>query len=133
MVADLVFLLVQDTLLSLSDVAAVLAGHVTLFLADLVVFVVQGIRLPFGDLAFLQLFIDAPVLVVQTRIDFSAARMVLRPLAGRGVDAISAVRTAARAVTDSLAVSLCMLLAPHYNVRLPGVGNLPTILYALKI
>jgi hypothetical protein len=81
--ADSVFLLVQDTLLSFGDMTAVLARHVTFFLADLVVFVVQGIRLPFCDLAFLQLAIDAPVLVVEARIDFRASRVVLRPFARR--------------------------------------------------
>jgi hypothetical protein len=58
-VAGHVFLVVQHRLLAGGDVAAVLAGHVTLFLADLMVLSVQLRCLSAGDLAGGALFMDA--------------------------------------------------------------------------
>ena len=67
----------------------------------------QGVRLPFGDLAFLQLFIDAPVLVVQTSIDLGAARMVLRPFAFGHYTVVVVVTRAAAAIATASTVSSC--------------------------
>jgi hypothetical protein len=73
--ADVVFLLVQRILFLLGDVAAILAGHVALFLADLMILPMKIPGLPMRDLAVLGLFVDAAVLIVQPVIHLGAARM----------------------------------------------------------
>ena len=49
-------------------------------MADLVILVMLFARLALRDLAFLDLFIDALVLVLQAAVHLVAARMVLLPL-----------------------------------------------------
>ena len=63
--ADAVFLLVQRPLVGASDVTAVLGRHQALFAADLPVVPVQGGGLGVGQIAFLNLLMDAPVLIVR--------------------------------------------------------------------
>jgi len=46
--ADAVFLLVQHRLLALGDMAAILAGHIALFLTNLMIVVVQRVCLTLG-------------------------------------------------------------------------------------
>ena len=57
--ADRVLLLVERLLFLLRDVAAVLAGHQALFLADLPIILVQGCGLRLGEVPFLDLGLDA--------------------------------------------------------------------------
>ncbi len=80
LVADLfanrVFLLVQGVVFGLGDMAAFLAGIVTLFRANAAIFGVQVARLGVAQVAFLDFVVDAPVLVRQAGIDFRPARMV---------------------------------------------------------
>jgi len=80
--AHLVFLLVERLLLQRSNVPAILARHVPFFLADLTIFSVKLVGLPVRNLAFLELAINPPVLVLQTIIYLFPAGMILSP-AGR--------------------------------------------------
>ena len=73
--ADNVLLLVQRGLLGTGDVAAILRGHVTFFLGDLVVLVVELICLTPRDITSAILLIDAAVLVIQAAIDLGTPRM----------------------------------------------------------
>jgi hypothetical protein len=85
LLAHVVLLLVQRRLLELGDVAAVLARHAPLFLADLVVLRVEPSRPLLRELTFLDLTMDAGVLTVQAVVHLLAARMRLLP----GVSAIA--------------------------------------------
>jgi uncharacterized membrane protein YtjA (UPF0391 family) len=58
-----VFLLIEDALLGFGDMAAVLAGHAALFLANLVILPVELARLLWRDFAFLDFLVDAVILV----------------------------------------------------------------------
>src|ERR1700691_1765700 len=78
--ADAVFLLVQHSLLGLSNVTAILAGHVTLFLANLMILVMQLGRFALAHLTFFDFVVNTPVLVRQALIHFSASRMVFLPV-----------------------------------------------------
>src|SRR5262249_55907178 len=70
---------VKHFLFGLRDVPAILARHVTLFLADLTIFPMQTICLLLRNLAFFQLRVDAPVVVLQTIIYLISAWMILFP------------------------------------------------------
>jgi hypothetical protein len=67
-------------------VAVIGARHGALFLADGTIFPVQLGRLRLAEVAFLDLLMDALVLVLETVVDLLAARMILLPLrVGHGV------------------------------------------------
>jgi hypothetical protein len=74
-----VFLLIEDALLGFGDMAAILASHTTLFLANLVIFPVELARLLWRDFAFLDFLVDAVILVRQPPIDLFPAGMILLP------------------------------------------------------
>jgi hypothetical protein len=78
--ADGVLLLIERLLLAFGDMAAVDFGHVTLLLANRVVFPVKLVGLLFGDFAFFQFTVDSAVLVCKPVIDLIAARVVALPL-----------------------------------------------------
>src|SRR5204863_5575748 len=84
LLAHVILLLVQRPLLEPGDVAAVLACHVALFLADLMVLLAELIGLLVRQVAFLDLMVDARGLAVQTVVHLLAARtraaMAYRPL-----------------------------------------------------
>ena len=80
LLAEAVFLPVQHPLLGLREMAAILAGHVTLFLAHLVIFPVRRGGLAAGHRAVLHVIVNATILVVQAMIDLGAARMALLPI-----------------------------------------------------
>jgi len=71
--ADRILLLVQRLLLLRGDVRVVLAGHVALFSANLMILVVQGSRLLPIDLTVLHLGINALILIVEPAIDLGPA------------------------------------------------------------
>ena len=77
--ADAVLLLVQGTLVQLRDVAAILPRHGMFFAANLPIFFVQRGCLALADLATFHLVVDAPVLVIQARVDFGTARVCVLP------------------------------------------------------
>jgi hypothetical protein len=79
--AHVVFLLVERALLQLGNVPAILGRHIPFFLADLTIFPVKRGGLPLGNLAFLKLAINPPVLVLQTIIYLLPAGMILSPVA----------------------------------------------------
>jgi hypothetical protein len=72
LLADCAFLLIQRSLLLLGDVAAVLAGHETLFPADLVVFFVQRCCLWLAQAAVFDVGLDPGVLIGKTLVDLGA-------------------------------------------------------------
>jgi len=78
---DRVFLLIQRFLLLFGDMAPVLARHVSFLLANLMILMVQLLRLTFGDFAFFAFLVDASVLVFQAAVNLGATRMVFRPVA----------------------------------------------------
>src|SRR5215469_8108290 len=77
--ADLILLLVERALLGLREVAAVGAGHGTLFVADRAILAMQPCGLAPGELAFLALLVDTLVLVGEAVVHLFTARMVLLP------------------------------------------------------
>jgi hypothetical protein len=77
LLADGIFLLIKCLLFLLGDMAAVLRGHGTLFLTNLAIVLVQGLRLALGQVPFLDFLVNALVLVVQSLVHFMAARMIL--------------------------------------------------------
>ena len=81
LLAHVILLLVQPPLLEPGDVAAVLACHVALFLADLMVLAVQLIGPLVRKVAFLDLMVDPRVLAVPAVVHLLTARM--RPLPRR--------------------------------------------------
>jgi hypothetical protein len=81
LLADVILLLVQGFLLLFGDVSAVLGCHVFFFLADLVIFVVELGRLFTAHLAVGFFYVYSAVLAKQSAIDFGAAGMMGRCLA----------------------------------------------------
>jgi hypothetical protein len=75
--ADHVFLLVQHALFGASDVAAILGGHVTLFLPDLTVLAVKLSGLTATDLAIPTFRVDPMVLIRETVVHLCPPRMGL--------------------------------------------------------
>jgi hypothetical protein len=73
-------LAIQVSLLLLEDESALLGRHDALFLANLIIFCVKLICLFFCQFAFLHFLSNLLVLVLQTTVDFIAARMSLFPL-----------------------------------------------------
>src|SRR5579863_620902 len=61
LVADAIFLLVERRLLELRDMAAILARHGALFLANLMIVLMQARRLLVGHLAFLHFLMNAEI------------------------------------------------------------------------
>jgi hypothetical protein len=84
MTANTVFLLIQRVLLLFGDMAPILARHIAFFLADLMIFMVQLLRLSFVNLTFSVFSADTSVLVLQTTINLGTSWVVVRPRAGRG-------------------------------------------------
>jgi hypothetical protein len=82
--ADRVLLLIQRFLLLFGDMAPVLARHVPFLLANLMILMVQLLRLTFGDFALFAFPVDAEVLVFQPAVNLDATRMVFRPWACEG-------------------------------------------------
>lgn len=80
LLADSVFLLVQDFLLWLCNVTAVLAGHVPLFLADLAVFLVKLRGLSRRELTLFPLLLDPLVLIRKSIVHLISTRMILLPV-----------------------------------------------------
>src|SRR5580692_5339894 len=79
LLADAVFLLVQNFLFGLGNVAAVLTGHVPLFLANLVVVLVQRRRLTLRQRAIFNVVMDSLVLIVEAIIYLLAPRVIFLP------------------------------------------------------
>jgi hypothetical protein len=78
--ADVIFLLIQRALIRLGDVAAVLARHVTLFLADLVILVMEFGGLLLAQRTVFHIVVYSPVLVSQSVIYLGTTWMILLPL-----------------------------------------------------
>ena len=74
--ADGVLLLIEHLLLAFGDMAVVNFGHITLLLANRVVFLVKLVGLLLCDLAFFQFTVDAAVLVCEPVIDLIATRVI---------------------------------------------------------
>src|ERR1700691_2010683 len=72
--------MVQHPLLGFGEVAAILAGHVTLFLPHPVVFPVYGRCLAAGHRSVLHVIVNTTILVVQAMIDLGATRMTFLPI-----------------------------------------------------
>ena len=82
--ANPVFLLIQRVLLLFGDMASVLARHIAFLLANLMIFMVQLLRLSFVNLTFSVFSVDTSVLVHQTTINLGTSWVVVCPGAGHG-------------------------------------------------
>src|SRR6516164_2146235 len=78
--AHRILLLIKRLLLGAGDMAIVESRHGALLLANGGVLAMQLFRLASRDLAFLELMIDAAVLICQPVVDLIPARMIAFPL-----------------------------------------------------
>ena len=82
--ADFVFLVVQRALLLPGNMSVILRGHVTFFVPDLVVFMMEFRGLRPAHPAVVHLPVDAGVLIVEAGVHLRAPGMGLRESAGLG-------------------------------------------------
>ncbi len=81
--ADVVFLVVQPGLLAARDMAAVAARVAPFMMADELVFMMETGRLRCSDPAFVEIAVDAQILMREAMVHLDAPRMVGLPWRGR--------------------------------------------------
>src|SRR5580692_6799151 len=79
LLADAVFLLIKNLLVTLGYVAAVLTGHVPFFLPHLMIVLVQRCRLAFCQRAIFDIVMNSLVLIVEAMIHLLAPRVIFLP------------------------------------------------------
>lgn len=93
LMAQTILLLIERGLINSRQMPTVLARHVALFLTNLMVVLVQGLRLCSRQFPFFDFGVDARVLMQQSVIDFGATGVALRK---RFLGACTACKSGAR-------------------------------------